>query len=162
MDKSEFGIKLTWWSIALLMLVFISGLFVPLTGDAGKYAAISRNIFESGDWINLQVHHQAYDQKPHLIFWLGALFFHLFGMSAFVFKLPVLLFSVLGFYSTYRLGSMLYGRQTGRLAMLVLMSSEIWILFSNDIHTDILMASSIVFGLWQLFIFLNKKKSDQY
>ncbi len=156
-DRQFFG-----WCIALLTLVYISGLFIPLTGDAGKYAAISRNVVESGDWINLQIHHQPYDQKPHLIFWLGAIFFKLFGMSAFAFKLPVLLFSILGFYSTYRLGSLLYNRQTGLFATLILMSSEIWILFSNDIHTDILMASATVFGLWQLFLFLKEKKKIQF
>ena len=158
MDKSKISTRLIQWSIVLLSLVYFSGLFIPLTGDAGKYAAISRNIIESGDWINLQVHHQPYDQKPHLIFWLGALFFQLFGMSAFVFKLSALLFSVLGFYSTYRLGCLLYNRQTGLLAMLILMSSEIWLLFSNDIHTDILMASATIFGLWQLVAFLKEKR----
>ena len=162
MDKSKPGTRLIQWSIVLLSLVYFSGLFIPLTGDAGKYAAISRNIVESGDWINLQIHHQPYDQKPHLIFWLGALFFHLFGMSAFVFKLPVLLFSALGFYSTFRLGRLLYDRQTGLLAMLILLSSEIWLLFSNDIHTDILMASATVFGLWQLVAFLKEKKKIQF
>ena len=162
MEKSNADTRLYGWCIALLVLVYLSGMFVPLTGDAGKYAAISRNIVESGDWINLQIHHQAYDQKPHLLFWLGAIFFKLFGMSAFVFKLPVFLFSFLGFYSTYRLGSLLYNRQTGLLAMLILFSSEIWILFSNDIHTDILMASATVFGLWQLFLFLKEKKKRQF
>lgn len=143
-------------------MVYFSGLQIPLTGDAGKYAAISRNIIESGDWINLQIHHQAYDQKPHLIFWLGALFFKLFGMSAFIFKLPILLFSVLGFYSTYRLGKLLYNRNTGMLALLILLSSEIWLLFSNDVHTDILMASATIFGLWQLIAFLKEKKNHQF
>jgi len=161
-DKSRPDTRLIQWSIVLLSLVYFSGLFIPLTGDAGKYAAISRNIVESGDWINLQIHHHPYDQKPHLIFWLGALFFQLFGVSAVVFKLPVLLFSVLGFYSTYRLGRLLYDRQTGLLAMLILMSSEIWLLFSNDIHTDILMASATAFGLWQLLTFLKEKKNIQF
>ncbi|MDX9882271.1 MAG: glycosyltransferase family 39 protein [Prolixibacteraceae bacterium] len=162
MEKLKFDTRLIRWSIALLVLVYISGLFVPLTGDAGKYAAISRNIVESGDWINLQIHHQPYDQKPHLLFWLGALFFHVFGMSALVFKLPILLFSVLGFYSTFGLGRLLYNRQTGLLSMLILLSSEIWLLFSNDIHTDILMASATIFGLWQLFLFLEEKKKIQF
>ncbi len=151
-----------WWFIVCLLflsLVYLTNLLVPLTGDAGKYAAISRNIVESGDWINLHIHQQAYDQKPHLIFWLGALSFHLFGISAFAFKLPILFFSMLGFYSTYRLGKFLYNKETGMIALLMLASSEIWILFSNDIHTDILMASATVFAVWQLMVFLKCKKA---
>lgn len=149
-------------TILLLTLVYLSNLFVPLTGDAGKYAAISRHIVESGDWINLQIHQQAYDQKPHLIFWLGALSFKLFGISAIAFKLPVLLFSFFGFYSTYRLAKLLYNHQTGLLAAVLLASSEIWILFSNDIHTDILMASATAFAIWKLFSFLNDKKTIHF
>ena len=162
MKKPDLNISIYSCCIALLILVYFSGLLIPLTGDAGKYAAISRNIIESGDWINLQIHHQPYDQKPHLIFWLGALFFKLFGMSAYTFKLPVLLFSVLGFYSTYQLGKFLYNRETGLLSLLILLSSEIWLLFSNDIHTDILMASSTIFGLWKLIVFLKEKKNHQF
>ena len=151
-----------WWFIVCLLflsLVYITNLLVLLTGDAGKYAAISRNIVESGDWINLHIHQQAYDQKPHLIFWLGALSFKLFGISAFAFKLPILFFSILGFYSSYRLGKFLYNKAVGIVALLVLASSEIWILFSNDIHTDLLMASATVFGIWQLMVFLKYKKA---
>ncbi len=148
-----------WFAATILLLIVYTGnLFVPLTGDAGKYAAISRNIVQSGDWINLTVHHTAYDQKPQFLFWMSAAFFELFGMSPAIFKLPVLLFSFFGFYSTYRLGKLLYGERAGRLAALMLASSEMFLLFTNDIHMDALMASACAFALWQLMGFFRSKK----
>ncbi len=63
------------FTAALLITAYFLGLFVDLTGDAGKYGAIARHIIESGDWINLKIHGESYDQKPPLLFWLAALGF---------------------------------------------------------------------------------------
>ena len=56
------------WSFAFLLVVlaYFSGLFIDLTGDSGLYAAISRQMVESGDWFNLKINGVFYDQKPHL------------------------------------------------------------------------------------------------
>ena len=94
--------------LGLIALTYIVGLSVYPTSDAAKYAAISRTIYEGGDWINLQSLGLPYDQKPPLLFWLSALSFHIFGLSTWAFKLPTLLLSMLGIYATYGLGKLLY------------------------------------------------------
>ena len=67
-----------------IVLTYVLGLFVPVTSDAGKYAAISRVIYETGDWFNLTVHFEPYLQKPPFLFWITTPFYFLFGPSAFV------------------------------------------------------------------------------
>jgi len=57
----------------LVILAWISGLFIDLTGDSGLYAAISRQMVESGDWLNLKINGEPYVQKPHLFFPTGHL-----------------------------------------------------------------------------------------
>jgi 4-amino-4-deoxy-L-arabinose transferase-like glycosyltransferase len=140
--------------IVMAFLTYLSGLFVDVTRDASKYAAIAREVFETGDFIHLQVEGEPYIQKPPLMFWLSALSFHVFGISNFAFKLPMLLFSFLGMYSVYRLAKSMYGRNTGIVAALLLGSAQISFLYNMDIHTDTLMQSLVTFALWQLYDFI--------
>ncbi len=135
---------------AFLLLTYFLGLFVPVTSDAGKYAAISRVIYETGDWINLMVHFEPYLQKPPLLFWITTPFYFLLGPSEFAFKLPVLLYSILAVYSTYRFAILFYPKLTAQIAALMLVSSEFYFLFHNDIHTDVLLTANVIFAMWQL------------
>ncbi|WP_297088395.1 glycosyltransferase family 39 protein [uncultured Draconibacterium sp.] len=156
--------KINWEKITslvigvFLMLTYILGLFVPVTSDAGKYAAISRIIYETGDWINLTIHFEPYLQKPPLLFWITAPFYFLFGPSEVAFKLPVLLYSVLAIYSTYRFARLFYSRQTARLAAIMLATSEFYFLFHNDIHTDVLLTANVIFAMWQLAAYFKQKR----
>jgi len=89
-------------AIIAYALVLISGLFTPMIVNAAKYAQVSREIFESGDWINLSIAGDAYDQKPPLLFWIGAIAYKLFGVSQFSYKIAVIIVSFAGIFGTYR------------------------------------------------------------
>ena len=39
-----------------LILTYFLGLIVPVTSEGGKYDAISRIFYETGDWITLKIH----------------------------------------------------------------------------------------------------------
>jgi 4-amino-4-deoxy-L-arabinose transferase-like glycosyltransferase len=144
------------------LIIYITGLFPETTVDSAKYAAISRNIYENGDLIHLKIHGEPYLQKPPLLFWLGALFFKIFGISMFAFKLPTFLFSCLGIYSTYRLGLLIYDRRTGIIAAIIYSTSEALFLYSMDVHTDLLLTSNIIFGTWQLAEYIDKQRTRNF
>ena len=72
----------------LLVISYFSGLTIDVTRDAGKYATVSKEIFQNGNFINLTIHGEPYDQKPPLLFWLGALFFGFYNSIAYAFTLP--------------------------------------------------------------------------
>jgi len=135
------------------------GLLIPLTSDAGKYAAISRIIYETGDWINLKIHFEPYLQKPPLIFWITTPFYFLFGPTTFAFKLPVLIYSGIAIYSTYRFTNIYYSKKTAQLAALMLATCEFYFLFHNDIHTDSLLTANVIFAIWQLAAYFKSKKT---
>lgn len=145
--------------IVFAALVYFVGLFVDIAGDAAKYAAIAKNIFYSGDWINLTIHHEPYDQKPPLLFWLGTFGYSVFGVNNFGFKFFPVLYTFFGVYSVYRLGSSLYNKKVGRLAALLITFSEIYFLYNVDVHTDMVLMTNVVFALWQLYDYLQKKKT---
>ena len=61
-------------------------------------------MYLTGDYVNLVDYGKDYLDKPHLHFWLAAFSYKIFGVNTFAYKLPSLLFTIMGTYSTYRLG----------------------------------------------------------
>lgn len=149
--------------MVLYLVALVSGMLVPLIANAAKYAQISREIIDSGDWLKLTIAREAYNQKPPLLFWFGAVSYSLFGVSTFAFKLPVILFSLLGIFATFRLGNLLYDKKTGKLAAFFWATSLGYLYFHNDIHADTLLATNVIIAIWQFSeYFYHKKRGGFY
>lgn len=148
--------------IVVVLFVVATALEMPLVVNAAKYAQVSLEIIRNHDWINLTIAGDAYDQKPPLLFWIGALGYSVFGFSVTVYKLSVLLFSLLGLYSAFRLAKQLYNEETARLTVVFWATSLAFLHFNNDIHTDTLLASFVVFSVWQWIAFLEFRKWHQF
>lgn len=150
----------SWWAFAFLLvaLAWLAGLFIDVTGDSGLYAAISRQMVESGDWFNLKINGEPYDQKPHLFFWLAGLGVHLFGNTNFAFKLFPFLYGTAGIYFTYRLGKQLFSAEAGKWAALIAGTSQIFFLYFFDFHTDSVLQTGVTLAMWQLAAYLQHKK----
>lgn len=161
MDKFDIK-KVIALAIIANLLVLISGLFTPMIANAAKYAQVSREIFDSGDWINLSIAGDAYDQKPPLLFWIGAFAYKLFGVSQFSYKIAVIVASFAGIFGTYKLGELLYSKKTGLLAALFLSTSLGYLHFHNDIHTDTLLADLVILAIWQLALFFERKRNINF
>ena len=144
------------------VVVYFAGLSIDVTRDAGKYATVSKEIFQNGNIINLTIHGDAYDQKPPMLFWLGAIGFAIGGISNFWFKLPVLLLVFAGFYWAYQLGKSLYSKRVGYLTAIMLGFSFIYTLYSSDIHTDTPLQAFVTLALWQLSEFIKTRKHKHW
>ncbi|MEO7982759.1 MAG: glycosyltransferase family 39 protein [Bacteroidota bacterium] len=143
----------------LLGLVYITGLFVPLMdNDSAHHANIALHMYLTGDYVSLVDHAGDYLDKPHLHFWLCASSYQLFGVTSFAYKFPSFLFTILGTYSTYRLGKTLYNNEVGKLSALILASAFAYILANNDVRMDAILTASIAFATWQLVEFIQNKK----
>ena len=151
-----------WIVAAVAIWSYICGLNIDVTRDAGKYATVSKEIFQNGNFINLTVHGEPYGQKPPMLFWLGAIGFAIGGISNFWFKLPALIFVFAGFYWAYRLGKSLYNRRVGFLTAVMLGFSVIYTLYSMDIHTDTVLQAFVTLALWQLFEFIKTGKNRHW
>lgn len=141
---------------------YFAGLTIDVTRDAGKYATVAKETFQNGNYINLTVHGDAYDQKPPMMFWLGALGFMIGGISNFWFKLPILLLVFAGFYWAFRLGKSLYNERVGYLTATFLAFSIIYSLYSMDIHADTPLQAFVTLALWQLFEFIKTRKNKHW
>ncbi|HKJ42332.1 MAG TPA: glycosyltransferase family 39 protein [Sunxiuqinia sp.] len=162
MDSIFENKRFRWIFIVILVTALVSyffGFFIDVTRDAGKYATVAKEIFQHGNFINLTIHGTPYDQKPPMLFWLGALGFSIGGISNFWFKFPVFLLTLFGFYSTYRLGKSMYNKNMGIIAAILLFFSLMYSLYSMDVHTDTPLQAWVAFALWQLYDFIKTRKT---
>jgi 4-amino-4-deoxy-L-arabinose transferase-like glycosyltransferase len=137
----------SWWClIILLLLINACGMFSPVlnSNDAYFYAVISKTMVSNHDWLNLYYASQDWLDKPHLPFWLTALSFKIFGISAFAYVLPGFIFHCVGAIYTYRLGKVLYSEATGIAAALIYVSSLHLLLSSMDIRAEAFLLGEIV------------------
>ncbi len=140
-------------------LVYLIGMFNDVMEvDASQYAAMSREMLQSGNYLQLYDRGQNYLDKPPLLFWVSALSYKLFGISNFAYKLPSVLFSLLGILATFCLGKRLYGVKAGFYAALILASCQAWFMMNQDIRTDTILAACTIFAIWQLFLFMDEQK----
>jgi 4-amino-4-deoxy-L-arabinose transferase-like glycosyltransferase len=146
----------------LMLVSYFAGLYIDVTRDSGKYATIAKEIYQNRNYINLTVHGEPYDQKPPMLFWLGAIGFAIGKISNFWFKLPVLLLVFFGFYSAYKLGESLYNRRVGMITVLLLAFSVIYSLYSMDVHTDTPLQAFVTFALWQFHEFIKTGKNKHW
>ncbi|GAB3173462.1 ArnT family glycosyltransferase [Telluribacter humicola] len=138
-----------------VILVYGLGLFLPiLNSDPAFNAAVALRMYQSGDYVSLVDQFTPYLDKPHLSFWLAAASFEVFGVSAWAYRVPSLLVSILGIYATYSLGKEAYNKETGWLSAVVLATIQAQILANHDVRMDALLTGFVAIGAWQLFEYL--------
>ena len=149
-----------WLPYAAIALVYALGARLDIMEvDAAQYASISLEMLKSGEFLQVLDRHEDYLDKPPLLFWLSALSMKLFGIGSWQYKLPSILFSFIGIFSTFKLGERLYNAQIGHHAAMIFGSSFAMIMINNDIKTDTILVSSIVLSIWMLVSFIQSGKT---
>ena len=139
-------LRLTQWLILFVLCVNALGMVTPIinAGDSVTYAALSQYIATHNDWAFLVLDGQEWLDKPHFPFWITALSFKLFGISAFAYILPGFLFHLIGGYYTYRIARMFYGREAAWLSLLVYVSAFHMMYTSTEVKAETFLTGSIM------------------
>jgi len=119
--------------------------------DAALYASISKTIVLKNDWINLYVNNLDWLDKPHLTFWIGALSFKLFGISAFAYKLPSFIISLIGFWYVFKLAKAMYNRKVGLIAVIISMTALHYILSNYDVRAEGYLTAFILAAIYHFY-----------
>jgi 4-amino-4-deoxy-L-arabinose transferase-like glycosyltransferase len=91
-----------------LWIAFISLLYFAAIGvdtmdvDASQYASMSREMKESGSYLEIYEQGNDYLDKPPFLFWINALSMRIFGENNFAFKFPSILFALIGIITTMK------------------------------------------------------------
>ncbi len=137
-----------------VVAVYTAGLPIPVMNvDAAQYAAISAEMYRTGEYLEVKNRGADYLDKPPLLFWLAALSFHLLGVHTVAYKLPTLLAVLMGLYATYRLAALFYNQDVARMAALMTASTQAFFLFTNDVRTDALLTGFVMLSIWQLTLY---------
>ena len=132
-----------------------------LENDAAQHATMAMRMYLENDYWNLYRGTDAYLDKPHLHFWLSAFAFKLFGVNHVAYRIPSLLFTMVGALSVYRLGVHWYQRKTGHIAALVFLTSQAIFLGNHDVRTDAILVGGVAFGIWKAILYLdNGRRKD--
>ncbi len=139
-------LRLTQWLTLFVLCVNALGMVTPVinAGDSVTYAALSQYIATHDDWAFLVLDGQEWLDKPHFPFWITALSFKLFGISAFAYILPGFLFHLIGAYYTYRIARMFYGREAAWLSLLVYVSAFHMMYTSTEVKAETFLTGSIM------------------
>ncbi|MBW4888200.1 glycosyltransferase family 39 protein [Mucilaginibacter sp. HMF5004] len=154
MDKLQPDTSSKWLNalIALAVLLNFSGLFVPVIApDGALYATIAKTMALRNDYTNLFAEGRNWLDKPHFPFWITALSFKCFGFTTWAYKLPGILFLMLGARYTYLLAKNLYNKQTGLWAALILLTAEHIVISNNDVRAEPYLTGLIIASVYYFY-----------
>jgi len=141
--------------ISLLFLeIFVnfSGIAVPFfSNDPALYAAISKTMIQQNDFINLYVYGVDWLDKPHFPFWMGAISLNIFGVAEWSYRLPALVFILLGALYTYLLAKKLYDTTVAQISVLVLLSAQHLLMSNTDVRAEPYLLALIVGAIYHFF-----------
>lgn len=146
-----------WFLVVLVVLVYIAGTFVTLfENDSAQFAVMAMRMVNENDFINLFKGPNEYLDKPHMHYWLAALSYKIFGIHDWAYRIPGILATLLGAYSCFGLGKLLYNLHTGKLAALIFMTAQTIVLGAIDVRTDAVLTGFAIFSIWQLARYIEK------
>ena len=146
-----------------IIVVYLAGMLVNIMDvDASQYAAMSREMLESGSYLQIYEHGHDYLDKPPLLFWLSSLSMAVFGATNFDYKFPSFLFALIAIYSTYRFAQLFYSERIAQVSALILASSQALFTITNDCRTDTLLMGCVAFTFWQLAAAFETPKKSHF
>ena len=146
----------------LIVIVYAFGMFLPvMENDSAQHATMAMRMYLENDFFTIMRGNEPYLDKPHMHFWLSALSFKIFGVHAWAYRIPALLFTALGALSCYHLTKELYHQKLAPFGALIFLTSQSIILSNHDVRTDAVLTGAIIFAIWQLFLFTKTKRSSK-
>ena len=139
--------------LALVLLANASGLFIDiLEPDGALYASIAKHIVTQNDWLNLFAYGGDWLDKPHLPFWLSAISFKVFGINAFVYKLPSFLCFLVGVYYTYQFSKKAFTKELAQIATIVYTTSLHVVLSNFDVRAEGYLTAFVIAAMYHFYL----------
>lgn len=116
--------------------------------DESRYVSMSKDMFNTKDFLTLYLNNEFFFEKPPLYFWGECLSFAIFGkITEFTARFPVALYGTLCGYLTYFIGKKVYSRSYGVVSALILATSLEFLILARFAILDIVVAACVWFSL---------------
>ena len=131
--------------------------------DETRYVSMSKDMFNTRDFLTLYLNKEFFFEKPPLYFWGECLSFGLFGkITEFTARFPVALYGTMCSFLTYFVGKKIVSRLYGVISSLILATSLEFVILAKFAILDIVVATcvwfSICFGILTNFVQDKNKK----
>jgi 4-amino-4-deoxy-L-arabinose transferase-like glycosyltransferase len=150
-SKSFFdAATLTKLLITLAVAVNFSGLFLIILGPDGTlYASIAKTMVLKNNYIEMFGNGADWLDKPHFPFWITALSFKIFGIHDWSYRLPAILFLLLGVVYTWKFAYRIYqDKMIANWSVLILLSAEHIILSNTDVRAEPYLTTTIIAAVY--------------
>ncbi len=135
----------------LALLVNFSGINAGFfTDDPGLYASIAKNLLYKKDFFQLFTYNQDWLDKPHFPFWMVFLSFKAFGISVWAYRLPALLFFLLGLLYTWLFTRKFYGTEIAMIAVLILMTAQYALMGNTDVRAEPYLLALVIGSIYHI------------
>ena len=116
--------------------------------DESRYVSMSKDMFNTKDFLTLYLNNEFFFEKPPLYFWGECLSFALFGkITEFTARFPVAMYGTLCGFLTYFIGRKIISRSYGVVSALILSTSLEFLILSKFAILDIVVATCVWFSL---------------
>ncbi|RKR81743.1 4-amino-4-deoxy-L-arabinose transferase-like glycosyltransferase [Mucilaginibacter gracilis] len=154
MDKTNTANTNKWLYafVGLAVLLNFSGLFVPIIApDGALYAGIAKSMVMRNNYIDLFAEGRDWLDKPHFPFWMAALSFKCFGFTTWAYKLPAILFLMMGARYTYLLAQNLYNSEVALWAVLILLTAQHIVISNQDVRAEPYLTGLIIASVYHFY-----------
>jgi 4-amino-4-deoxy-L-arabinose transferase-like glycosyltransferase len=140
-------------------MVCIPGFFLDVMDiDSSQYAAMSKEMYETGSYLQVFNRGEDYLDKPPLLFWVASFFYAIFGVSEFAFRFGPFLSTILGTYSIYGIVKRQSGERGGYFGAVFFFTCQVFFLMNHDLRTDTMLTAFTVAAFWQLNEYFAERK----
>lgn len=157
-ELSDQSTKWLYLFIGLAVLLNFSGLFVTVMGpDGALYASIARYMAQHDNFVDLYSQGKDWLDKPHFPFWITAIFFKIFGITTWAYKLPGIFFILLAAGYTYKLARDLYSKPVGLWAALILLTAQHIVICTMDVRAEPFLTGLIIASVYHFHKSMGKR-----
>ena len=142
--------------VLLCLLVQVPGLlFLPVTDrDEARFAQASKQMVETGDYVNIYLQDEPRHKKPIGSYWLQSGAVKLFGpdfkTTISVYRLPSLLAAIATALLTFEIGAALFSLPVGVMAAILMATCAVQIAEADLAKTDAAQCAFILLSQWAL------------
>ena len=140
------------WALLAVLVSYVCLLHgltaVGLVGpDEPRYAAISRAMAATGDWVTPRLNGEPWFEKPILFYWASASAHRLFGDSELAVRIPSALGAIVTSLALGWLGWRLYGAATAGVVLVLFPTTVSTFAFARGATPDMLFAASLTLAM---------------
>lgn len=143
-------------SILYLINFHVNDIFTP---NESFYAESVREMFESGNFLDINYNYEPRYNKPPLTYWAIAISSSVFGLNEFGIRLPIVLMALGSIWIVYLLGKLLYGERAGIYSMMIMAASAQFIFVKQYASPEVPLT---FFFTLTMYLFIKGYKTENY